>query len=46
LQVRLKEHIENLKEGLQEKLKLAQHTYEEGHHTKWDDVKSIQKERT
>jgi hypothetical protein len=44
LGVRTKEHKQNLKQGLLEKLKLAQHAYEEGHHIKWDEAKAIQKE--
>jgi hypothetical protein len=44
LEVRIKEHKHNLKQGLLEKSKLAQHTYEEGHHIKWDEAKAIQKE--
>jgi predicted GIY-YIG superfamily endonuclease len=43
LEVRIKEHKHNLKEGLLEKSKLAQHAYEEGHRIKWDEAKAIQK---
>jgi hypothetical protein len=31
------EHKHNLREGLLEKSKLAQHAYEEGHRVGWDD---------
>jgi hypothetical protein len=31
LDIRLREHRHNLKEGLLEKSKLSQHVYEEGH---------------
>jgi hypothetical protein len=42
--MRIKEHKHNLKQGLLEKSKLAQHSYEEGHHIKWDEAEAIQKE--
>jgi hypothetical protein len=35
LAVQLREHRHNLKEGLREKSKLAQHAYEEGHRVAW-----------
>jgi predicted GIY-YIG superfamily endonuclease len=44
LGIRIKEHKHNLKQGLLEKSKLAQHSYEEGHRIKWDEAKAIQKE--
>jgi hypothetical protein len=44
LGVRIKEHKHNLKQGLLEKSKLAQYSYEEGHRFKWDKAKAIQKE--
>jgi hypothetical protein len=44
LGVCLKEHKHNLKQGLLEKSKSAQHMYEEGHCIKWDEAKAIQKE--
>jgi hypothetical protein len=44
LEVCIKEHKHNLKQGLLEKSKLTQHIYEEGHHIKWDEAKSVQKE--
>jgi hypothetical protein len=44
LGVRIREHKHNLKQGLLEKLKLAQHAYEEGYRIKWDEAKAIQKE--
>jgi hypothetical protein len=36
--VRLREHRHNLKEGLPEKSKLAQHAFEEGHRVDWDEA--------
>jgi predicted GIY-YIG superfamily endonuclease len=39
LGVRLREHRYNLKEGLLEKSKLAQHAYEEGHRVGWDEAR-------
>jgi hypothetical protein len=44
LGVRIKGHKHNLKQGLLEKSKLAQHIYEEGHRIKWAEAKAIQKE--
>jgi hypothetical protein len=44
LEVRIKEHKHNLKQGRLEKSKLAQHAHEEGHRIKWDEAKAIQKE--
>jgi hypothetical protein len=44
LEVRIKEHKHNLKQGLLEKSKLVQHAYEEGCRIKWDEAKAIQKE--
>jgi hypothetical protein len=44
LGVRIKEHKRNLKQGLLEKSKLAQHAYGEGHRIKWDEAKAVQKE--
>jgi hypothetical protein len=39
LAVRLREHRNNLEQGLLEKSKLAQHAYEEGHKIGWDNAK-------
>jgi predicted GIY-YIG superfamily endonuclease len=39
LAVRLREHKQNLKEGLLEKSKFAQHAYEEGHRVGWDEAR-------
>jgi predicted GIY-YIG superfamily endonuclease len=39
LAVRLRGHRHNLKEGLLEKSKLAQHVYEEGHIVGWDEAR-------
>jgi hypothetical protein len=44
LEVRIKEHKHNLKQGLLEKSKLAQDAYEEGHRIKWNEAKANQKE--
>jgi hypothetical protein len=44
LGVRIKEHKHDLKQGLLEKSKLAQHAYEEGRRIKWDEAKAIQRE--
>jgi predicted GIY-YIG superfamily endonuclease len=41
LAVRLHEHKHNLREGLLEKSKLAQHAYEEGHRVCWDEVRIL-----
>jgi hypothetical protein len=41
LAVRLREHRHNLKEGLLEKSKLAQHAYEEGHKVGWDKARIL-----
>jgi hypothetical protein len=41
LDVRVKEHKQNLKQGLLEK-EPTQHTYEEGHHIQWDEAKSVE----
>jgi hypothetical protein len=38
LGVQLCEHRHSLKEGLLEKSKLAQHTYEDGHRVGWDEA--------
>jgi hypothetical protein len=40
--VRIGEHRYNLKEGLLEKSKLAQHAYEEGHKVGWDEVRILE----
>jgi hypothetical protein len=40
--VRIHEPSHNLKEGLLEKLKLAQHTYEEGHRVSWDEARFLE----
>jgi hypothetical protein len=39
--VRLREHRHNLKEGLLEKLKVAQHAYMQGHTVIWDEVRNL-----
>jgi hypothetical protein len=38
LAVQIREHRHNLKEGLLDKSKLAQHAYEEGHRVGWDEA--------
>jgi hypothetical protein len=40
--VRLREHRHNLKEGLPEKPKLAQHAYEEGHRVRCDQARILE----
>jgi hypothetical protein len=40
--VRLRKHRHNLKEGLLEKSKLAQHAYEERHTVGWDDARILE----
>jgi hypothetical protein len=42
LAVQLHEHRHNLWEGLLEKLKLAQHAYEEGHTVGWDEARILE----
>jgi hypothetical protein len=37
----LREHKHNLREGLLEKSKLAQHAYEEGHRVDWDEARIL-----
>jgi hypothetical protein len=37
-----REHSHNMKEGLLEKSKLAQHAYEEGHRVIWDEVRILE----
>jgi hypothetical protein len=39
--VQLCEHRHNLREGLLEKSKLAQHAYEEGHKVGWDKARIL-----
>jgi predicted GIY-YIG superfamily endonuclease len=39
LSVRIREHRHNLKEGLLDKSKLAQHVYEEGHRVGWEEAR-------
>jgi hypothetical protein len=39
--VRLREHRHNLKEGLLEKSKLAQHAYKEGRKVGWDKARIL-----
>jgi hypothetical protein len=39
--VRIREHRYNLKQGLIEKSKLAQHAYEEDHRVSWDEVRVL-----
>jgi predicted GIY-YIG superfamily endonuclease len=41
LAVRLREHRHNLKQGLLDKSKLAQHAYEEGHKVGWDKARIL-----
>jgi hypothetical protein len=41
LAVRLREHRHNLKEGLIEKCKLAQHAFEKYHTVDWDKVRIL-----
>jgi hypothetical protein len=38
----LREHRYNLREGLLEKSKLAQHAYEEGHRVGWDAARILE----
>jgi hypothetical protein len=40
--MQLLEHRHNLKEGLLEKSKLAQHAHEEGHRVGWDDARILE----
>jgi predicted GIY-YIG superfamily endonuclease len=40
--VRIREHMHNLKQGLIEKSKLAQHAYEEGHRVNWDEARVLE----
>jgi hypothetical protein len=40
--MRLYKHRHNFKEGLVEKLKLAQHVYEEGHRIIWDEARILE----
>jgi hypothetical protein len=40
--VRLREHKHNLREGLLEKSKSAQHAYEEAHRVGWDEVRILE----
>jgi predicted GIY-YIG superfamily endonuclease len=42
LAVRLREHKQNLKEGLLGKSKLAEHAYEEGHRVGWDEARVLE----
>jgi predicted GIY-YIG superfamily endonuclease len=42
LSVRIWEHKFNLKNGLLDKSKLAQHAFEEGHHISWKEAKILQ----
>jgi hypothetical protein len=42
LEVRIKEHKYNLTQGMLEKSKLAQHSYEEDHRICWDEAKVLQ----
>jgi hypothetical protein len=42
LAVRLHEHRHNLQQSLLEKLKLAQHAYEESHRVGWDDARVLE----
>jgi hypothetical protein len=40
--VRLREHKHNLRKGILEKSKLAQHAYEEGHRVGWDEARILE----
>jgi hypothetical protein len=42
LAVRIWEHRHNLKEGILDKSKLAQHAYEEGHRVGWDEPRVLE----
>jgi hypothetical protein len=42
--MQLHEHGHNLKEGLLEKSRLAQHAYEEGHRVIWDEARILKTE--
>jgi hypothetical protein len=42
LKFTLREHRHNLKEGLLEKSKLPQYTYEEGHRVDWDEARILE----
>jgi predicted GIY-YIG superfamily endonuclease len=42
LAARIREHRHNLKEGLLDKSKLAQHAYEEGHRVGWDKARVLE----
>jgi hypothetical protein len=42
LEVRIKEHKNNRTQGLHEKSKSAQHTYEEGHEICWNEFRILQ----
>jgi predicted GIY-YIG superfamily endonuclease len=42
LGIRIWEHMNNLKQGLLEKSRLAEHAYEEGHRIQWKEAKTIQ----
>jgi predicted GIY-YIG superfamily endonuclease len=42
LAVKLREHKHNLKEGLLEKSKLAQHAYEQGHRLGWNEARILE----
>jgi hypothetical protein len=44
LAVRIREHKYNLKLGLLEKSKLAQHAYEEDHRVSWDKARVLEVE--
>jgi hypothetical protein len=44
LALRLREHRHNLKEGLLEKSKLAQHAYEEGDRVFWEEARILESE--
>jgi hypothetical protein len=44
LAVRIREHKYNLKQGLLEKSKLAQHAYEEDHRVSWDKARVLEVE--
>jgi hypothetical protein len=42
LEVHIKEHKHNLRQGVMEKLKLAQHAYDKGHQICWKEAKVLQ----
>jgi hypothetical protein len=39
---RIREQVNDLKQGLVEKSRLTKHAYEEGHHIQWKEAKAVQ----